>query len=86
MKLPIIITEYDDDFEEYFAQTVTSPICEDINYFVKNLTHCPEDAIIYRDLVSADDYIDILKLGMSLGLQGYDDIDIEVKEDTYDNL
>ena len=35
------------------------------------------NAIISRDLFSADEYIDTLKLGMELARKGYDNISIE---------
>lgn len=43
-------------------------------YNVHNLTDCPEDAVIYRDLFSAYDWIDAIKFGMKLAEQGYDSI------------
>lgn len=47
---------------------------------VMDLTFCPEDATIYRDLFSANQYIDTLKLGMQLAQRGYDDIEVEYIE------
>ncbi len=41
-------------------------------FYVANLTHCPEDAIIGRDLVDAIDYIQAVKYGLELAKQGYD--------------
>lgn len=53
-------------------------------FSVCDLTECPEDAIIGRDLFDANDYIDTLHLGMQLAKEGYDDIEVEwveVKDD-----
>lgn len=47
---------------------------------VTDLTYCPEDATIYRDLFNAEQYIDTLKLGMQLARRGYDDIAVEYIE------
>ena len=41
----------------------------DIRYSVYNLTECPEDATIYRDLFSGWEYIDALRLGMKIARQ-----------------
>ena len=50
-----------------------------IIYSVCNLTDCPEDAIIARDLVSAEDIIDWIKYGMNLAAEGYNDIVVDYK-------
>lgn len=42
-----------------------------INFGVSNLSECPEDAIIERDLFSADDYIKALNKGIELAKKGY---------------
>lgn len=44
---------------------------------VTDLTYCPEDATIYRDLFSANQYINALELGMKLAEHGYTDIKVE---------
>lgn len=73
MNLYVTINEEEDDYGSMiYAQDVS---CEDepqVRYFVYNLTDCPEDAIIGRDLVSAEEYLKILELGMALGRKGYD--------------
>ena len=43
----------------------------DINFGVSNLTDCPEDAIIGRDLFDSDDYIRALNKGIELANKGY---------------
>lgn len=52
-------------------------------YEVYNLTDCPEDAVVYRALVSADEYTNILRKGMELAKQGYDDIEL-IAEESYE--
>ena len=46
---------------------------------VYNLSECPEDAIIGRDLFDADDYLRAVKYGMKLAQQGYDDVEYELE-------
>lgn len=49
-------------------------------YRICELTDCPEDATLYRDLTSAYNIVDIIKFGMKLYKQGYRDIKLhEVK-------
>lgn len=43
-------------------------------YGVSDLSECPEDAIIGRDLVSGGEALDLIKLGMSYSKMGYDEI------------
>lgn len=43
---------------------------------VGDLCECPEDAIIGRDLFTADDFIDAVRFGMDLAKKGYTDIDV----------
>lgn len=52
---------------------------------VYDLSECPEDAIIGRDLFDGDDYIRTLQLGMELAKQGYTDIDVEYEWVGYDD-
>ena len=49
---------------------------EKIYFSVNNLDECPEDAIIGRDLFTADDYIDTLHKGIELARKGYTEIKI----------
>lgn len=49
-------------------------------YRVNELSECPEDAVIWRDLTSAYEIVDIIKFGMWLYKMGYRDIKLhEVK-------
>lgn len=78
MDLKVTIIEEMDSDETPFFQEV---LCDDfpqVNYSVRNLSpDSPEDAVIYRDLVSVYEYLDILKLEMELGAKGYTDIKVE---------
>lgn len=74
--LKVRLEEYINEYEGCRYQSVTSED-ENINYSVSNLDECPEDAIIGRDLFSADEYIGALKFGMELAKKGYDNILIE---------
>ena len=50
-------------------------------FSVSNLSECPEDAIIGRDLFDASDYINAVRFGMELAKNGYDDIEEVWTED-----
>lgn len=54
----------------------------DVRYFVQDLTECPEDATLYRDLFSGWEYIDALRLGMKIAKAGYDSITFETVAET----
>lgn len=76
-KKPLVLdySESKDDYEDIRGQELYNEI-EKINFSVYNLADCPEDAIIGRDLFTADDYIDALHKGMELAKKGYTDIEI----------
>lgn len=76
-KKPLVLdySESKDDYEDIRGQDLYNEI-EKINFSVYNLADCPEDAIIGRDLFTADDYIDALCKGMELAKKGYTDIEI----------
>jgi hypothetical protein len=44
-------------------------------FSVCNLSECPEDAIIGRDLFDAYDYIRAVRYGIELAKQGYDEVE-----------
>lgn len=54
----------------------------DVRYSVHDLTECPEDATLYRDLFSGWQYIDALRLGMKIAKAGYDSITFEEVAET----
>lgn len=49
-----------------------------IYFSVGNLSECPEDAIIGRDLFDANDYVNVLRQGIKLAKLGYDDVFVTV--------
>lgn len=54
---------------------------EETVFWACDLSECPEDAIIGRDLFDGYDYITAVKFGMKLAQQGYTDIEIDYCED-----
>ena len=46
-------------------------------FSVYNLSECPEDAIIGRDLFDGSDWVEAVRYGMELAKQGYDGIEVE---------
>lgn len=76
-KKPLVLdySESKDDYEDVRGQELYNEI-EKIDFSVYNLADCPEDAIIGRDLFTADNYIDALCKGMELAKKGYTDIEI----------
>lgn len=73
------VIEENDEYGSLHAQMVED---EDGNelYCVCNLTDCPEDAVIYRDLVSASQWIGAVEYGMRLARQGYTSIEATYTE------
>lgn len=43
-------------------------------FSVYDLTECPEDATIYRDLFNSADYLSAVQYGIELAKQGYDEV------------
>lgn len=77
MKLPVeIVIKGNDSYESGYSEKVICLVDDKEYYCVYNLNDCPEDAIVPRNLVSAEDYLQILKKGMNLAAQGYDDIEV----------
>lgn len=83
--LKLKLMEKIDSYDECYFQELWSED-EKIHYSVSNLWECPEDAIINRDLVSADEIVDFIELDMKLAKKGYDEISIErIKVDPDEN-
>jgi hypothetical protein len=59
-----------DDYGELRGQEVSNDE-ENIYFGVCNLCECPEDAIIGRDLFTADNYVEALNKGIELAKEGY---------------
>lgn len=53
------------------------------SYSVHDLCECPEDAIIGRDLFSADDFLKAIQFGIELGYKGYTNFDITREKREY---
>ena len=49
-------------------------------YGVSDLSECPEDAIIGRALLSGEEVLDLVKLGMNYSKMGYDEIEYDYLE------
>ena len=49
-------------------------------YGVSDLSECPEDAIIGRTLLSGEEVLDLVELGMSYSKMGYDEIEYNYLE------
>lgn len=73
-KLQIIET---DGLDDCLGRQAVKTAKGKVIFQVTDLTYCPEDATIYRDLFNAEQYIKTLKLGMQLAEHGYDDIEVE---------
>lgn len=78
MKYPMRLFENYDYYKDGIdAQT----LCWNYDNFkgkfhVSDMCECPEDAIISRDLFTADDFINVIRFGMDLAKKGYTDIDL----------
>lgn len=66
--LNFVLTSIQNSDGEWYAQKVTSPEEEEIDFFVYNW---PEDATIDNDLFNGLDYIAAVELGMRLAHKGY---------------
>ena len=82
----LVCYQDEDRYGNVIAQVLKEPLpngTEKVIYFVFNSE--PEDAIIGRDLMGADDVIDIMTKALQWGAEGYTSIDIqyvdEVEED-----
>lgn len=79
--LKLIIEEFGDNWEISSQNIGLNDFGIDFNVY--NLSECPEDAIIGRDLFDAEDYIEALKKGIELAQMGYTNIEysvVKVKE------
>ncbi len=69
-ELKVKVRSHEEDFYTQY-QSLTCSDEPNVKYSVYNLCECPEDAIIDRDLFSADQYIATLNLGIKLAKKGY---------------
>lgn len=56
-------------------QTVYDPDTDGELFRVYDLTECPEDATIDRDLFDAGDYLRAVRYGIELAKEGYDEVE-----------
>lgn len=76
MILPITIKTWYEDGVTPVSQLLTSPVDPRLKYRVSNLWECPEDACIHRDLVSAYEWLDAVRLGMQLAREGVTGLEV----------
>lgn len=76
MILPITVKTWYEDGDTPVSQLLTSLMDLRIKYRVSNLCECPEDAIIGRDLVSAYEWLDAVRLGMELAREGVTGLEV----------
>ena len=76
------IIKISDNYSEEYRQQEAWSDNEDIeiNFCAYDLSQCPEDAVIGRDLFTVDDFIEAIELGFKIAKLGYNDIIIEEVE------
>lgn len=79
MELQLKVFEEIDEYEDEVRYQEINNKDNDIKFSVHNMDFCPEDAIISRDLFSANDYINALNKGIELAKKGYDKV-VAVRE------
>lgn len=78
----LVCYQDEDRYGNVIAQVLKEPLpngTEKMIYFVFNSE--PEDAIIGRDLMGADDVIDIMTKALQWGAEGYTSIDMKYVRD-----
>ena len=73
MEYELKVVEHVDEYDDIEWQEVYDEDGKEL-FSVRNLTDCPEDATIGRDLFSAGDFLSAVRLGMKLANYGYTDI------------
>lgn len=75
----VVVNQREDnyDYDGVYYEFINNDMMQ---FSVCNLSGCPEDAIIGRDLFDADDYIRAVRTGMMLAQDGYTDLDVEYKK------
>lgn len=89
MSKSFILNFYDNEDYENHIHRIWNITKDDniggISFFAYDLTDCPEDATLTRDLFTGNEYIEALRLGMRIAQEGYTFIDvIHVDRDKYD--
>lgn len=80
MKLALKYVCKCNDYEEKVCESVYNKD-EGVYFSVSNLSECPEDACIGRDLFDAHDFIKTLKLCMELANKGFTEIELDCLEE-----
>lgn len=79
----LICYQDEDRYGNVIAQILKEPLpngaAEKVIYFVFNGE--PEDAILGRDLMGADDVVDVMTKALQWGAEGYTSIDIQYVRD-----
>lgn len=65
------LRQINDYCDGIISQQVIDPDKDVAGYLVEDLSGCPEDATIERDLVSAQDWLEIINAGIKLAHLGY---------------
>lgn len=77
----LLDVEYEEDYYGYERSQTINNKENDIYFCVYNLNECPEDAIIGRNLFTADNYIKALNEGIELAKKGYTSVEIGTYEE-----
>lgn len=70
----IIYFSDNEDYDSHCQKVWSDNEDEKLWYMVYDLTDCPEDATIERDLFSCRGFVEAVRLGMRLAQRGYDNI------------
>lgn len=77
--------KYQTDEDDFAVGVSVFDNNDDMVFSVWNLNECPEDAVIGRDLFDEQDFINAVKLGMTLAQEGYTDCKIVDETGLYCN-
>lgn len=77
----LTIHKINDDYGDLHREVVTDDDGGKELYYVCNLCDCPEDAVIWRDLVSASEWIQAVRYGIGLAEQGFTSIEVSTVEE-----
>lgn len=74
MKEFVVNFSDNNNYESHAQKVWADSEDEKIRFYVYDLTECPEDATIERDLFNGADFIHALQLGFDIAKRGYDKI------------
>ena len=81
MKKKIIFNIIEDCYEGERYHKIVDKDDNTVLFSCSNLSECPEDAIIGRDLFDGEDYIEAVEFGMRLAREGYTEIELEINKE-----